>query len=171
MSPNVTKHLLKDGGTYSNNEKLPLLAYKGALASGDCDPAKIEHLLENHSWGSSWRNSVYPYHHYHSTAHEVLVVCSGSAKVQFGSEDGVVLKISLGDAVVIPAGVAHKKLEANQDFRVVGAYPLGQSWDMNYGKPGERPKADENIAAVPLPKADPLYEEDGPLMQNWQATS
>lgn len=57
--------------------------------------------------------------------------------------------------ILIPAGVAHKNLE-NQDFAVVGAYPKGRSYDMNTGKSKERPDADINIAAVPIPEADPL---------------
>jgi uncharacterized protein YjlB len=38
---------------------------------------------------------------------------------------------------------------------------------MMYGKPGERPKADEAIRNVPLPAADPVYGKNGPLMQLW----
>jgi uncharacterized protein YjlB len=49
--------------------------------------------------------------------------------------------------------VAHKNIESSDDFGVVGAYPEGQDWYMNYGKPGERPKADKNIARLPLPLA------------------
>jgi uncharacterized protein YjlB len=79
----------------------------------------------------------------------------------------VVLSVSAGDVVVIPAGVAHKNLGASRDFRVVGAYPLGQRWDMCYGEPGERPRADENIARVALPGADPVYGTTGPLIEHW----
>ena len=72
-----------------------------------------------------------------------------------------------GDVIIIPAGVAHKNLGSSGDFRCVGAYPPGQDWDMNYGKAGERPAADENIANVPLPVADPVFGFEGPLMKNW----
>ena len=51
---------------------------------------------------------------------------------------------------------------------MVGAYPRGQSWDMMYGKPGERPGADETIRSVPLPTADPVLGIKGPLMQLWK---
>jgi len=50
-----------------------------------------------------------------------------------------------------PAGVAHKNLGQSSTFAVVGAYPDGQHWDMNTGKPGERPRADQRIARVMLP--------------------
>lgn len=76
--------------------------------------------------------------------------------------------MSRGDVVVIPAGVAHKNLGASPGFALVGAYPAGQLWDMMYGKPGERPRADENIARVPLPEADPVYGAGGPLLAHWR---
>ncbi|HLU49376.1 MAG TPA: hypothetical protein VK116_14870, partial [Planctomycetota bacterium] len=99
-----------------------------------------------------------------------LGVTRGSATVRFGGDArGVTIELGAGDAVVIPAGVAHKNLRASRDFEVVGAYPDGQSYDMCYGKPGERPRADESIARVPLPEADPLFGRDGPLIDAWRA--
>jgi uncharacterized protein YjlB len=77
------------------------------------------------------------------------------------------LSVQAGDVVIIPAGVAHKNLGSSGDFRVVGAYPHGQSPDMQYGKSGERPSADEAIAATSLPKADPVYGVSGLLIKHW----
>src|ERR1043166_8878180 len=86
-TPAVSAYQLQDDGIIPNNPKLPLLVYRHALTLGDEDPATvIESLLEENSWGGSWRDIIYPYHHYHSTAHEVLVVFSGEAKVQLGGE-------------------------------------------------------------------------------------
>jgi uncharacterized protein YjlB len=161
-------HFLKDDGTFPNNDKLPLLVYPAALKLPEQDPAAaIEALFATNQWGGAWRNGVYGYHHYHSTAHEVLGVTRGSARLQLGGERGVTLSVSAGDVIILPAGVAHKNLGDSSDFRVVGAYPHGQRWDMNYGRPGERPQADQNIARVPLPHADPVYGATGPLMDRW----
>ena len=166
--PQLTVSVLRDDGTYPNNERLPLLAYQGALSLPDHDPAAaIETLFRSNGWAGSWRNGVYSFHHYHSTAHEVLGVYAGSATIQLGGEQGIVLSVRRGDVVIIPAGVAHKNVGASPDFRVVGAYPLGQGPDMNYGRPGERPQADHNIAGVRLPQADPVYGVDGSLLQHW----
>jgi uncharacterized protein YjlB len=158
---------LKDDGIIPNS-KLPLLLYQGVIALSENDPAHIfEDMFEENGWGDSWRNGIYSYHHYHSTAHEVLGIYRGSAKVQLGGEHGTIHEIQAGDVIVIPAGVAHKNLGSSSDFGVVGAYPDGQDWDMNYGKPGERPGADYNIARVSLPKMDPVSGENGPLLEKW----
>jgi uncharacterized protein YjlB len=159
---------LTDDGTYPNNEQLPLLVYKRALRLPEEDPAAaIESLFAGHGWGGSWRDGVYAFHHYHSTAHEVLGVYDGTARAQFGGPDGIILEVERGDVVLIPAGVSHKNVGSSADFRVVGAYPRGQRPDMNYGRDGERPAADERIANVPRPEADPVYGQGGPLDEHW----
>jgi len=38
---------------------------------------------------------------------------------------------------------------------------------MKYGKSGERPGADKNIAEVELPKKDPVYGDGGLLRERW----
>ena len=160
--------LIKDDGTFPNNEGLPLLAYQGVLKLPTGDPARgVEELFEAHNWGDSWRNGVFGYHHYHSTAHEVLGVYSGNARVQLGGSKGPEFEVRRGDVIVIPAGVAHKNLGSSLDFRLVGAYPAGQRPDMNYGKDNERPQADRNIADVALPNLDPVFGDAGPLVKLW----
>jgi uncharacterized protein YjlB len=169
--PRVITRLLKDAGTIPNS-RLPVLIYQGALDLPKNDPASaIEALIHANQWGDDWRNGIFTYHHYHSTAHEALLVFSGSAKVQLGGESGVIDTISAGDVIIIPAGVGHKNLGASSDFHVVGAYPPQQRVDMNYGKPGERPRTDENIARVSLPATDPVFGKTGPLVDHWRPQS
>ena len=157
MGKQVKSVLLRDDGRFPNNEKLPLLLYRGAIEAGGAAPAKelaaetaaeaavsagqtietlasaVEATFHRNGWGGSWRNGIYDMHHYHSTAHETLGVYAGSARVQLGGDSGPVFEIRAGDVVVIPAGVAHKCIESSVDFRVVGAYPDGQRPDMRYG--------------------------------------
>lgn len=40
---------------------------------------------------------------------------------------------------------------------------------MQYGKPGERPGADQRIQALSLPVADPLQGPTGPLVTLWKS--
>ena len=158
---------LKDDGIFPNS-RLPLVLYRLAVKLAGHDPAAVfEQLFAANGWDGSWRNGIYSFHHYHSTAHEVLGVYRGSARVQLGGERGVVHDLGPGDVVIIPAGVAHKNLGSTGDFGVVGAYPQRQIPDMNYGRPGERPRTDSNIRRIALPKADPVFGLAGPLMEKW----
>ena len=166
--PEIVHIVLTDDGIFPNNP-LPVILYKAVIDfSQGGDAVVIEKIFQKNSWGNSWRNGIYGFHHYHSTAHEVLGVYSGSAKVRLGGEKGEIFDIQKGDVVLIPAGVAHKNLESSSDFRVVGAYPAGQFWDMNYGKEGERPEADQNISKVLLPVTDPVFGEKGPVKELWK---
>ncbi len=164
---NNTSFVFQDDGTYPNND-LPLVLLQQAIkSSGSIDPRTIEKIFHENDWINSWRNGLYPFHHYHSTAHEALGIYSGWVKAQLGGPGGEIVTVEVGDFVIIPAGVAHKNIEQSPDFKVVGAYPTGQIPDMKYGKSGERPEADQNIQNVDLPEFDPVYGKTGPLMELW----
>jgi uncharacterized protein YjlB len=161
-------HLFADDGSIPNNPALPFLVYPGALKlPGDDPAATCEAVFAANDWGGCWRDGIYPFAHYHSTAHEVLGICRGEARVRFGGHTGIELTVRTGDVVVIPAGVGHQNLGAGPDLLVVGAYPRGQRFDLCRGRPEERPQALANIARVPLPVADPVYGVDGPLVEHW----
>jgi uncharacterized protein YjlB len=160
----------EDGGAIPNNPELPLLVYAGAVEVGGADPAAaFERLFAQNGWSGAWRDGIYPFPHYHSTAHEVLGIARGRAKVRFGGERGTVLEVGAGDVVVIPAGVGHQNLGSSADLLVVGAYPGGADFDLCRGEAGERPRVLDNIRQVALPAADPVYGPDGPLMARWKA--
>lgn len=169
-TPEVVSRILEDDGRYPNNSSLPLLIYRQAidLHSVNDASAVVEEVFHGNNWRGSWRNGIFSYHHYHSTAHEVLGIYSGRVRVQLGGPEGIVSDAAAGDVVVIPAGVAHKNLDSDRKFRCIGAYPDGQRYDMNYGKPGERPEADENISRVDLPSNDPVFGSAGPLIDHWR---
>lgn len=161
--------LLVDDGTFPNNLTLPLLVYPRAFLPFGADPAsEVEAWFNKNGWPAAWRDGVYDFHHYHSEAHEALGVYGGWAKVQFGGQQGRVIRIARGDAVVLPAGTAHMLIEASGDFAVVGAYLPGQHPDMCYGRPGERPDADKRIARVPVPGTDPVTGTQGGLLDAWR---
>ena len=167
----VQHYLLKDDGIFPNNKTLPVLLYKSALELEEKEKkaaTELEKTFETNDWKNSWRDGIYDYHHYHSITHEVLGVYSGSVTVQVGGEQGITLEMKKGDVLIIPAGVAHKKVEASKDFKCVGAYPGGSDYDMNEGRPGERPHADEHIGQVKIPDYDPVFGVGGPLFQYWK---
>lgn len=164
---NIIRNILTEDPPFPNNGLLPLLLYQQACHVEEDNADVIKELLETNGWSGFWINGIYNVHHFHSTTHEVLIALSGSARVQFGGPNGVALDFEKGDVAIIPAGVAHCKIDGTTGFSCMGAYPGGRSYDMNYGKPGERPRVDENIKKVPLPENDPLYGSDGPLIKNW----
>ena len=160
----------KDDGIVPNSV-MPLLFYRQEITTDAKDPASIfEQRFAENDWTNSWRDGVYSFPHYHSTSHEVLGVYRGVATLRLGGERGKNVEVHAGDVIVIPAGVAHQNIGASADFGVVGAYPGGREWDLLRGLPGERPKADNTIAAVPMPDNDPIYGVEGPLRRIWKST-
>lgn len=165
--PGVETFVFEDDGSIPNN-RLCLVLYRGAVAGQD-EPEAILRLFAGNRWDNGWVNGIYPFHHYHSNTHEVLGCFRGWADVQFGGEAGAVVRFEAGDAVVIPAGVGHCNRAEGGGFGVVGAYPRGApSWDLCRGLAGERPAADEAIAAVAPADSDPLFGRDGPLVRLWR---
>lgn len=104
-------------------------------------------------------------------SHEVLLIVSGRAKVCFGHEDNaqnITTTLTRGDALLIPAGVAHGMIEdLDGGFLMVGAYPEGCEWDMCYGLPEEKERVSK-IAQVKWFKIDPVLGDKTPLPELWR---
>ncbi len=161
---------LSRNGWMPNNDRLPVLLYRKAIRLESDDPGSLfEALFERNGWPAQWRNGVYDYHHYHSTAHEVLGFAGGQAKLMLGGENGHILDVYAGDVAVLPTGTGHCKLAANSDFLVIGAYPRGQHWDICRKAPEQ--EAIDRMRHLPFPKTDPVGGSAGALVRVWQATS
>jgi uncharacterized protein YjlB len=164
----VEAHRFSDDGRFPNS-LLPVLVYRGVQAKAADLADGFERLFASNGWTGAWRDRVYDFHHYHSTAHEVLGCTRGQASLRLGGPSGLTLEVDPGTVLVIPAGVAHCAEESSDDFEVVGATAGGLGWDMNRGEPGERARTIPAIAAVPLPKADPALGAEGPLLRLWRS--
>ncbi len=157
----------KDDGLIPNS-KLPLLLYKDVFTErGEKGASWLEQHFQQNNWSNSWRNGIFDFHHYHSITHEALGIYSGSALVHLGGEQGKKVEVNAGDIIVIPAGVGHKNLRSSE-LGVVGAYPGGMMYDLMRGNPDERPGADKNIAALPVPDSDPLLGKGNGLVRIWK---
>jgi len=161
-------YVFEDDGVFPNSP-LPVLLYKGVLDLPSIFPAAhIEQLFSANGWSKSWKAGIYTFPHYHSNTHEVLGVYNGETNLQLGGDKGSIIKLEKGDVLIIPAGVCHRNMGPEYAVSCVGAYPEGVKYNMNYGKPGERPVADETILAVPAPERDPVLGLKGGTSRYWK---
>lgn len=159
-------HFSSDGRT--PNSPHPVLIYRQLpLELGDL-AAAFEQLFSSHLWPADWRGGVYDYHHYHSTAHEVLGVFRGQARLMLGGEQGQAIEVRAGDALVLPAGTGHCRLQASADFAVVGGYPREQCYDLLRPDEHSHAAALARIAQVRVPVSDPVSGTQGALVSLWR---
>ncbi|MCW1883143.1 hypothetical protein OKA04_00280 [Luteolibacter flavescens] len=168
-SPEIETRFFADDGRTPNNPTLPLLILRSTGAADADDPAAwLEKTFTSNGWSGTWRWGVYPYHHYHTTTHEVLGVSRGTATLMLGGEAGEKFEVHVGDVLVLPAGVGHMAVSSSEDFQVVGAYPGGGKPDLLRSGEGNIDAACGRIEKVELPNRDPIHGPDGPLMEHWR---
>ncbi|KAJ4394374.1 hypothetical protein N0V93_003591 [Gnomoniopsis smithogilvyi] len=122
------------------NSPHPVLHYIGLLDQlhiTDHISEKFHDLFHSNGWQTQWifRYGPTQRSHYHSQAHEVMAVLSGTATIRFGvadtspdletaaaahEEGGVEVPAKAGDIFVLPAGTAHKTFDTTPgDFALL----------------------------------------------------
>ncbi|MVA27286.1 cupin domain-containing protein (plasmid) [Agrobacterium vitis] len=161
---NVEKVIFQQSEWVPNNQRLPVLIYQAALT--EAGSSGFEAAFSGNGWTGIWRDGVFDYHHYHTGAHEVLGVGSGSATLLLGGPDGREFKVSKGDCLILPAGTGHRNLGSSPDFQVVGAYPKDQHADIQ--TLAATAEMQEKISSLPVPDMDALYGSTGGLVEIWR---
>lgn len=158
----------EQSGWVPNNRRFPVIVYRRVLDGPDRARA-FERLFRTNGWGGLWRNGVYSFHHFHSTAHEILGIAAGQARLMIGGPAGKEIAVQAGDALLLPAGTGHCRLEASNDLLVIGGYPPGQEADLCR----EMPTAEQQamIDELGIPAKDPLKGEAGGLRSLWHGNT
>lgn len=157
---------LKSNEWTPNNTRLPVLVYRDAIDIDTSDPvARCEALFADNGWLALLRNEIHLFHHYHSTTHEVLGIVEGWARLVLGGPNGPRIIVRAGDALMLPIGTGRCQLGASADFRLIGAYPHGQSPDVCRSAP--TPDMLARMARQPVPACDPVFGEGGPMTDYW----
>lgn len=127
-------YFIKRSTLHVPNSPLPVLIYRSAF-SADPTPTSVCQTIEPNNWlkGGIFKHSAA--HHFHSVTHECYAVFKGKSTLLLGrgpldpaDEDDLIVDVKEGDAIVLPAGVAHCSLESSPDYEYVGLYPkVGRS--------------------------------------------
>ncbi|GAB2319236.1 cupin domain-containing protein [Alkalibacterium sp. s-m-22] len=166
----VETHRFKEQSPFPNHP-LPVIIYPKAVEEVIQDysnPAEaVKSFFSNNGYTNGWENGIYDFHHFHSNTHEVLGCASGRATVQLGGPHSNEFTVEAGDVMLLPAGVAHKLLTSTNDFKVVGAYPNGESPDLQRGDAVDYERVKQRCYDIPVPETDPVSGESGAVQKYW----
>ena len=163
----ISTYYFEDNGIIPNSH-LPVIVYKHVIDLTDASDWLGTRFKQN-NWLNNWRDIILPYDHFHSNTHEVIGLGFGEVQLTIGGSKGIVLTITAGDVIIIPAGVGHYSISEHTNYRFVGGYPNGNNWDIKTGlEEEERTTILTTIANVQIPKTDPVYGFDGALFERWK---
>uniref|UniRef100_A0A7S1BIQ6 Cupin type-2 domain-containing protein n=1 Tax=Corethron hystrix TaxID=216773 RepID=A0A7S1BIQ6_9STRA len=148
---------MKSDGTFPNNPNHPLLIFRGTSNfTGKEDEGR--RALQKAGWTAPWKWIVFPYHHYHSSAWEILMCVRGSGLLQLGGEAGPEISVEVGDIILIPPGFVHKQLSSFGGFSILGSYPSVKGKNVKIDEirgPATQTQL-ENILRCESPKNEPV---------------
>ena len=166
---NVECHTSKPQGKIPGS-RFPLLVHRNVIPNGGADALKKR--FQDNGWSNNWDYpGVYEYAHFHSTTHECLGCAQGWMEfiLSVGRSGWTNVRISVGDVIVMPAGVSHQMIAQSDDIHMCGGYPEGRDWDdiqEAFLSDEDYKRACKRIMMLPIPSADPAT---GKPMQEWHS--
>ncbi len=107
------QYYIKNSTPHVPNSPLPLLIYRSALPPNPT-PESTCASIETNKWLKGGGFKHVGAHHFHSVTHECYAVFKGHSRLLLGrgpldpeTEDDLLVELTVGDAIVLPAGVAH----------------------------------------------------------------
>jgi uncharacterized protein YjlB len=111
------QYYIKSSTPHVPNSPLPVLVYRSALPLNPTSESTCS-TIEPNDWLKGGVFKHYGAHHFHSVTHECYAVFKGHSRLLLGrgpldpeSEDDLLVDLKEGDAIVLPAGVAHCSME------------------------------------------------------------
>jgi len=108
---------IKRSTSHVPNSKLPVLIYRSALPF-PYTPEAVCSTIEPNDWLKGGVFKHYPTHHFHSVTHECYAAFKGHSRLLLGrgpldpeTENDLVVELREGDAIILPAGVAHCSMQ------------------------------------------------------------
>ncbi|KAL1960372.1 hypothetical protein VTO42DRAFT_8332 [Malbranchea cinnamomea] len=176
-SPHAVEKFYLRPTVHSPNSPLPVLLYRNVLPKPYSEESTSAFLA-----GKDWeKRGVFghiPTYHFHPNTHECYGIFQGSSTLIIGrgekdDKGGVLIPVSAGDVIVIPAGTTHCCSNSRGNYRYVGVYPKGApKWRNEFDKkPIDHASVRKEIASVEMPTQDPVYGDEGPLIVSWREAS
>jgi uncharacterized protein YjlB len=75
--------------------------------------------------------------------------------------------VNAGDIAILPTGTGHCRIDASEDFLVIGAYPPAENWDICRTAP--TPEVLQRMRNLRFPASDPVTGANGALPKLWKA--
>jgi len=100
------------------NCNLPVLLFHSILSANRGKKAnRFRQVFRENGWTGIWTDTIFDCTHFHSNAHEVLAIAEGKVTVRLGGDSGRLFRLRAGDMLVLPAGVAHRRVGADDELK------------------------------------------------------